>query len=346
MKLKCQLYSKLKKGKPLESYDLELISKIAKRELRFLVKTGIPLTPQNYERWFKVFCYITERNQEYSRDEILKIYEAINSDERYIDDENKEVVIQNIIESLKEEVEFLINTVDEYGQRLTEKENNVIEKREEVEDASVKELLGQIVYELQDIKKQNEVFKEKIEVQARKINELESELERVRSEANIDHLTKLLNKKSFEDILDEYFKLFKRKGEIFSLILIDLDNFKSINDNYGHIVGDEVLKNIASILKQYLRDKDIIARIGGEEFAVLLPGVDITIAYKIADRLRTILENRIINVEKNIIRVTASFGIIEVNNSINSVKELLSSVDRALYRAKKEGKNRVVIFSD
>jgi len=106
------------------------------------------------------------------------------------------------------------------------------------------------------------------------------------------------------------------------------------------------LKNIASILKQYLRDKDIIARIGGEEFAVLLPGVDITIAYKIADRLRTILENRIINVEKNIIRVTASFGIIEVNNSITSVKELLSSVDRALYRAKKEGKNRVVIFSD
>ncbi len=346
MQLKCKLYSKLKKGKPLEPYDLELISKIAKKELRFLVKTGIPLTPQNYERWFKVFCYITEKNQEYSRDEILKIYEAINKEEKHIDDENKEIVIQNIIESLREEVDILIKTVDSYGEKITQKESAVIEKREEVEDESIKELLGQIVYELQDIKKQNELFKERIEIQSRKINELNDELERVKSEASIDHLTKLLNKKSFEEILQEYFKLYKKRGEIFSVILIDLDNFKSINDNYGHIIGDEVLKHVASLLKQYLREKDIVARVGGEEFAILLPGVDITVAYKIADRLRTILENRLINIDKKNIRVTASFGIIEIHKGITSVKELMSNVDRALYRAKKEGRNRVVIFQD
>ncbi len=346
MQIRCKLYSKIKKGKPLDLYDLELVSKIAKKELRFLVKSGIPLTPPNYEKWFKVFCYIVERNQEYSRDEILKLYEVINKSDNSLENKEKDKIVQNIIESLKEEAEILIESVKDYEEKLNQKENQIIEKTNEVEKEPIKDLLQQLVFELKDIRKQNETFKEKIEIQLRKITELEDELERAKSEAKQDPLTKLLNKKSFERILQEYINLYKKQGKIFSLVLLDLDNFKNINDTYGHIVGDEVLKHVANLLKQYLRDKDVIARIGGEEFAVLLPDVDITIAFKIADRLRAILENRIIMIDKKPIKITASFGIIEINDSVNTPKDIIQMVDIALYRAKKEGKNRVILFQD
>ena len=119
-----------------------------------------------------------------------------------------------------------------------------------------------------------------------------------------------------------------------------------MNDTYGHVIGDEVLKHVAGILKQYLREKDIVARVGGEEFAILLPGVDITLAYKIAERIRTILENRIITVDRKSINITASFGLMEINDDIKDARDMLQSVDRALYRAKKEGKNKVILFQD
>jgi len=346
LQIRCKLYSKLKKGKPLEPYDLELISQIAKRELRFLVKSGIPLTPQNYERWFKVFCYIIEKNQEYSRDEILKLYEVINKSDESLQDKEKEHIIQNILESLKEEAEILVENIRNYDHNLIEKENKIVEKSQDINQEPVKDLLNQIVHELKDIRKQNETFREKIEVQIRKINQLEDELERVKAEAKQDSLTKLLNKKSFEKILQEYINIYKKYKKIFSLILLDLDNFKQINDTYGHVIGDEVLKHVANVLKQYLRDKDIIARVGGEEFAILLPDVDITIAFKIADRLRNILENRIIVIDRKPIKITASFGIIEINEKINSYKDILQLVDIALYKAKKSGKNRVIIYQD
>ncbi|NPA52480.1 MAG: diguanylate cyclase [Aquificae bacterium] len=346
MQIKCNLYKKIKKGKPLEPYDLELISQIAKRELRFLLKSGIPLTPQNYEKWFKVFCYITERNQEYSRNEILKLYEIINKTEKTLQEKEKEQIIQNIIETLKTEAEILIENVNKYEEKLTKKETQILKKTQKIEEKPIKNLLEQLVSELKDIKKQNETFKEKIEIQIRKITELEDELQRAKSEAKQDPLTKLLNKTSFERILQEYINIYKKNGKIFSLILLDLDNFKKINDTYGHVIGDEVLKHIATLLKQYLRDKDIIARIGGEEFAILLPDVDISLAFKIADRLRAVLENRIIMIDKKPVKTTASFGIIEINENINTPKDMMQMVDIALYRAKKEGKNKVILFQD
>jgi len=346
LQIKCNLYKKIKKGKPLEPYDLELISQIAKRELRFLLKSGIPLTPQNYEKWFKVFCYITERNQEYSRNEILKLYEIINKTEKTLQEKEKEQIIQNIIETLKTEAEILIENVNKYEEKLTKKETQILKKTQKIEEKPIKNLLEQLVSELKDIKKQNETFKEKIEIQIRKITELEDELQRAKSEAKQDPLTKLLNKTSFERILQEYINIYKKNGKIFSLILLDLDNFKKINDTYGHVIGDEVLKHIATLLKQYLRDKDIIARIGGEEFAILLPDVDISLAFKIADRLRAVLENRIIMIDKKPVKTTASFGIIEINENINTPKDMMQMVDIALYRAKKEGKNKVILFQD
>lgn len=156
----------------------------------------------------------------------------------------------------------------------------------------------------------------------------------------MDFLTGLHNRRSFDRALGDLIRDFHERNYPFSLILMDIDDFKAINDKYGHLAGDAVLKEVASILKTFLRANTIIGRTGGEEFGIILPGVTIEKALGVAERIRSVIENREINTGKNILKVTASSGVTQVveGDDINSIYE---RADRALYRAKNGGKNRV-----
>ena len=146
-----------------------------------------------------------------------------------------------------------------------------------------------------------------------------------------DHLTNLLNRRGLLKALSEM------KGN-FSLVFLDVDNFKKINDKYGHKVGDEVLKTLAFILRENLRKEDLIGRWGGEEFLIVLPNCNKENAIKIAKHLRKTIENY---KRKNIPKFTSSFGVVsDVNNS--NFEEKLHQADEYLYKAKKEGRNRVI----
>ncbi len=177
----------------------------------------------------------------------------------------------------------------------------------------------------------------------KKVQKLQEKLEIVETEANTDYLTGLYNRRAFMNILNNLFNDFKEFNNKFSVILLDIDDFKKINDTYGHDVGDEVIKDIADVLRKYLRPEDIPARIGGEEFAVLITNADKNVAMNVAERLRNVMENRHLFIDENtVIDYTASFGVASVDKNINSPSELLKVADNNLYRAKKEGKNRVV----
>lgn len=128
------------------------------------------------------------------------------------------------------------------------------------------------------------------------------------------------------------------------MILTDLDKFKQVNDTYGHDVGDLVLKNFSRIIKNSIRKYDVVARFGGEEFVILLSGVDIQSAYKKAEQLRRQIESTVVFTKKidNHIRYTASFGVAAINEAGKySLEELISKADMALYKAKNNGRNRV-----
>jgi len=159
--------------------------------------------------------------------------------------------------------------------------------------------------------------------------------------AHKDELTGLNNRRAFFELGNRSFKQASRYKHPISVIMMDIDHFKNINDNYGHSVGDKVLRKIANELDKTVRDIDIPARIGGEEFAFVLPETDYEEAEMLAERLRLNIENTTIEHEGKMLRMTASFGISSCSNNAQSLETMLTKADDALYIAKKKGRNQI-----
>ncbi|MGN6430655.1 MAG: diguanylate cyclase [Gaiellaceae bacterium] len=177
---------------------------------------------------------------------------------------------------------------------------------------------------------------------ARPIINTLGDFRRVASQATTDSLTGLANRRSFDDELALEWRRAERIGDPLALVLVDLDNFKSINDGRGHQAGDAVLRRVGAILDSGARSADLAARYGGEEFALLAPETDLLGATKLADRLRADLEAATIELpDGNELSLTASFGV-AVKGTLERPEQLIAAADEALYEAKRNGKNRVV----
>lgn len=159
--------------------------------------------------------------------------------------------------------------------------------------------------------------------------------------ATHDMLTELYNRRHFMEMLDKEIARTLRHGRELSLCIVDVDLFKPINDQYGHIAGDDVLRQIAGILRQHVRSDDLAARIGGEEFSVLLPECDLQAAAHFAERLRAAVATARFAPGGEPQTVTVSIGVASIGPGCTTRSTLLAAADAALYRAKHEGRNRV-----
>jgi two-component system cell cycle response regulator len=157
----------------------------------------------------------------------------------------------------------------------------------------------------------------------------------------LDGLTQLYNQRYFQEALDREFARSKRYGHPFSLVLFDIDHFKRINDTHGHLAGDDVLRRVSSLLRTKVRTNDIIARVGGEEFAVLLPEAGRMGAVALAEKLRRMIEAEHIEHKSAVIPVTVSLGAAEFNAALESGEALFKLADDKLYEAKRSGRNQV-----
>ena len=179
-----------------------------------------------------------------------------------------------------------------------------------------------------------------MELLGNKISKLEQELESVRQESKEDFLTKLYNKRA----LDEFFTMkdaeYERYGRNYSVVMFDLDHFKSVNDMYGHEAGDAVLTAFAAILKQEARSVDIVGRYGGEEFIAILSETDTQGGVVFAEKVRKYVQKARFMYKGKRIEVTVSSGVSERKKHV-SLKALINSADEYLYKAKKDGRNRV-----
>jgi diguanylate cyclase (GGDEF)-like protein len=170
--------------------------------------------------------------------------------------------------------------------------------------------------------------------------ELVKKLERL---ANTDSLTGVWNRRYLLNLAEQETERCRRYNRPLSVLIIDIDHFKNVNDTYGHAVGDEVLMMMTETAMNYLRNVDVLGRFGGEEFVALLPETDSKSALITAERIRENIEQITIAVDGKLVSITVSIGVSSYQKGDANIDALMKRADKALYKAKNQGRNRVIV---
>ncbi len=170
--------------------------------------------------------------------------------------------------------------------------------------------------------------------------DLQKALAEVQKLANTDPLTGVLNRRSLFDFAHQEFNRVSRYGSYFSLLLMDLDNFKKVNDNYGHQVGDKALCTVVQAIKNTIRNVDILGRYGGEEFMAILPETDAEQAFILAERIRQMVASNILETDQGNLQLTISIGVTTYSTKDQSLDDIISRADKGVYQGKEQGRNK------
>lgn len=291
-------------------------------------------------------------------DVLTHMYES-GSDSVIIVEDNKPIGIlttKDVVQLIKEEADLLLpiklymsSPVDVTHKRTTVRDALDFVKKKHYkrlivvdDDNTIKGIIAQKELILLTYNRWSLVMKEH-QAELQEINTLLQEQNReYELMASVDALTGLYNRHKFKQLFNSSLETMLQRSEVLSLIMLDIDHFKKVNDTYGHNVGDEVLKTIAQILKDETRRVDMVCRWGGEEFVALLPTVSLEQASQIAQKLRVKIKQTSIDIVGN---VSASFGIYEVRTK-ESLEDSIAKADKALYKAKEIGRNRVELFQE
>jgi len=207
---------------------------------------------------------------------------------------------------------------------------------------SLKEALSNVLAETRRIETAHHAIEERVQSTSQEMVELKENLAAMRIEATTDPLTGIGNRKLFDRQLKEFVDAARSDGHPLSIVLADIDHFKRVNDSFGHLVGDMVLKKVAETFVECVKGRDLTARYGGEEFVVLLPGTPIKGAYVVAEEIRTTMAGKKLTRKSTgqvLGQITLSLGIAELRRG-EEPKDMVARADAALYAAKRAGRNR------
>lgn len=219
--------------------------------------------------------------------------------------------------------------------------------RQNLGESSLDGLIGEMLTDTESMRGSMQNLQSQLEQSKQEVEKLHQELESAKGEAMVDPMTGILNRRGFDKTVSRILDQEDFAGKEICLLMIDIDHFKSINDNFGHLVGDKVIRAVADMLKSKIRGQDSVARLGGEEFAVLLPDTPVEGGFSVAEHIRKGIENgkiRRIDSNKPIGAVTVSIGI--ANLGRGSFAEMMERADKALYASKSGGRNRTTIHAD
>ena len=309
---------------------------------------GVQPTPRNYNLWF-----------DYARQENKELVAELNqliAHSNEVDDTTSDYLCRKYIETSTEYSDpqnaraLLANILKVIGEVSSETQNyhneidgHIAELESQGDSSGVQEMLHAIVSSARGLKKSGEHLHQSLDESRAEIEVLRKNLQEVTNEAQRDFLTGLFNRKVFDRMMDDLTHYAFTEKKPLSLLMIDVDHFKHFNDEYGHLIGDEVLKMVARLLKDTVKGTDIVARFGGEEFAVILPHTPISGAQVVAENIR----NGIASKELKHKESGTSFGSVTVSVGIaaygmnDSVPTLIRRADEAMFAAKREGRNRV-----
>jgi diguanylate cyclase len=316
-----------------------------------------PATPRNYEVWY---TYATGYNpslnqtinESLARDGTLsdadleKVYAAYISPTRLTDKFDK--VGSRVVDEINQ-VMAMIDATAGQTNNYTESLNDVSGKLGNAKDhEGLRAIVESLVQTATEMKQDNVNLEQRLTTFKKEISRLQEHLEVLRNESLTDPLTGLANRKHFDERLAKALQESAERSEPLSLVMTDIDHFKSFNDTWGHLTGDQVLRLVAMSLKQNIKGQDIAARYGGEEFVVILPNTVLRSALTVADHIRrAVMAKELIkrSTGQNLGRVTISLGV-AVARKGDTCPSLISRADACLYAAKRNGRNRVICETD
>jgi diguanylate cyclase len=245
------------------------------------------------------------------------------------------------IEAVYEAIDAAMTTANAYSGSLQSASGDL---EREISIPAMKELADRLLSETRRMQETNRALEQKLEASRDDIASLQRDLDDVKRESLLDPLTKIANRKSFDEGMDKAIAEASETASPLCLMIIDIDHFKSFNDTYGHQTGDQVLRLVAMTLKSNIKGKDLAARYGGEEFVAILPSTDMEGAVIVAENIRRAIQAKELlkrSTNEKLGRITASFGVAAYQPG-DTPAMLIERADRCLYAAKHAGRNRVI----
>lgn len=335
----------------------EQAQEYARAALDLMEENGIPATPGNFAIWFH---YFSEKYPDlrHTLDTMLSEEHAFTEEEndelfqKFFGIGREAAALQEASQRIEAELSKILSFMDTAGEgaaaygKVLESASGKIESAEEI--SGLKSVISNLMTATQAMQQNNEAIGNRLHSSSEEMSQLRDDLEAMRKEALTDSLTGIANRKLFDMELRRASNEAVESNESLSLLMIDIDHFKMFNDNYGHQVGDQVLKLLAATLSSIIKGQDTAARYGGEEFAVILPHTKIENACKLAEIIRkTINSKKVVNrtTNENLGQISVSIGVGELVSG-EAVGQLIARADSALYAAKDAGRNQVVASDD
>ncbi|HEY0328966.1 MAG TPA: GGDEF domain-containing protein [Rhodopseudomonas sp.] len=340
---------------PKDEHERTLaFAEVALRQIRSLRQEAVP---RNYEIWYvyatghnaplnKIINETLARNGRLTESDLEQIYDTYLSHGRATDRIDKiGARVVSEIEDVMSLITDALGLTASFGDNL----NGANQKLSLAKDRDqVKTVVERLVASTFEMQRANNALETRLSTSRLEINNLQHNLEAIRAESLTDPLTGLGNRKHFDRAVDDAVRYAAASRQPLALLMIDIDHFKSFNDTYGHLTGDQVLRLVGMALKQSINGRDIMARYGGEEFAVVLPDTSLQQAIAVAENIRQAVTSKELKKKSTgeiLGRVTISVGVSALKAD-DDTDSLIERADACLYVAKRNGRNRVVCEAD
>ncbi|MCU7939456.1 MAG: GGDEF domain-containing protein [gamma proteobacterium symbiont of Bathyaustriella thionipta] len=325
-------------------------SEFLRLAIALLAKHKIPDDPHNYQMGYE---YVSGKNQILTDDLSQVLKQSNFPSEKQLNNLYSRYFVQDeaFFEIMREEIRCIItNVLKEFGHSGNQLSTysltlnqfvNILDSQ--TTPADMFKETQKVIEDTHSMEKSQQHMETQMVSVIAEIDSLRKKLEQVKEESKTDTLTGIANRRAFDTSLEHSILISRENNKPFSLLLVDIDHFKSFNDNHGHLIGDKVLRYIATSLKRNIKGNDCVARFGGEEFVIILPGTSINGAMTVAEQVREAISSGNLTdreTDTSYGKVTVSIGATQFRVSDLS-NELIGRADKALYLAKERGRNRV-----
>jgi diguanylate cyclase len=345
-------YAGQKAGTSVSEQEFRRALGYANSAMDLLKRGSIPPYPQFYELLYTyatgVNPTLNQRINQIFRDGTAtqELAERLYNEFLKAQDANERISsvserMANRIEAVHEAIDTAMTTANAYSGTLQAATGDL---KHDMSEADLRSMAQRLIGETRRMQDANHQLEQKLEASRDDISALQRDLDEVRRESMLDPLTKIANRKSFDEGLMKAFTEANDGDSPLCLMLLDIDHFKKFNDTWGHQTGDQVLRLVAMTIKSNIKGKDIAARYGGEEFAAVLPETDLDGALIVADNIRKAIQAKELlkrSTNEKLGRITASMGV-AVFRQGDTPASLIERADRCLYAAKHAGRNRVI----